>query len=303
MAEEAFLAKGLSSTTALAPTSSGPHIRWDSSPEDLGPWCARLSERALALQEKAEECIALLDAVDAALRDVRTCAYEASAFAGAVQGLQAAVDAMAVAGYAHLERYVQALEARLRALLRARLLGFLEAWSAAFAGEGKEKEKEPVAKKKRATNATTTTATTRLRTRVPPSPLGRPEEGEGGKVEVMLWRCVHGIVLRDQALFLSPPLEAAEAAWVAQLHGWAWVGVLNGRGWVGGWALTERFIRGLLHQPTPSPPSVSSVHQTHTNKQLPRRRLPPTPAAQLPLRLPPPRPPALLLLVLPVPGT
>lgn len=215
VAEEAFVAKGLSvaggpsSSTTLA--AGGPHVRWDS-PGDLAPWCARLSERAFALQEKAEECGALLDGVEAALRTVATCPYEPQAFRGALHALQGCVDDMAVAGYANLDRYVQALETRLRRLLRARLLGMLEAWVAAFEGGVGEKEKEQgkrnrVVRKRAVTRCVS---------------AGGQQEGEeaAATVRLTLRRCVHEVVLQDQALFLSPPLEAAEARWVAQLHRW-----------------------------------------------------------------------------------
>lgn len=49
-------------------------------------------------QEKAEECAALLDRVDAALRALRRCPYERRAMRDGVAALQACVDEMAVAG-------------------------------------------------------------------------------------------------------------------------------------------------------------------------------------------------------------
>lgn len=236
VAEEAFLAKGTTtSNTNTTTVSGGPHVRWDS-PTDLADWCARLSERAFSLQEKAEECTALLDRVQEGLRALRRCAYEGPAMREAVGGLQACVDEMAVAGYAHQDKYVQGLEGRLRAILRARLLAALDAWCRAFAGGEKDNKQRGIAVAAAATSS-------RGKPRRPSMEAGasrrrresrgslasssrRPEE-EGGyegeeaveAVKVVPRKCVHEVVLRDQALFLSPPLEAAEARWVAQLHG------------------------------------------------------------------------------------
>ena len=50
-------------------------------------------------QEKAEECAALLDRANAALRALRRCPYERRAMHDGVAALQACVDEMAMAGY------------------------------------------------------------------------------------------------------------------------------------------------------------------------------------------------------------
>jgi hypothetical protein len=231
VAEEAFIIKS-SSSSITGSTTNPPTIRWDN-PKELGPWCARLTERAFALQEKAEECGVFLDRIDAALTALRRCPYEAPALRAGVGALQACVDEMSGAGFAHLDRFVEGVERRLRALLRTRLLAVLDAWVAAFApgaggkqqqrrrqGQGQQQDGQQQQQRRRRSMGCVHTGDRRPRR----ASLVGAEEGDGdeeeGLVTIVPRRCVHEIVLRDQALFLSPPLEASEARWVAQLHGW-----------------------------------------------------------------------------------
>lgn len=96
---------------------------------------------------------------------------------------------------------------------------------------------------------------------------GREEQGDAGddEVEVVVVPrpCVHEVVLRDQALFMSPPLAAAEARWVAQLHGWVFVGwgvgVYDETLCIQCLPRTSHRPHHITHTPTPSPPPIHSL--------------------------------------------
>ncbi|KAJ2682626.1 dynein heavy chain, partial [Coemansia spiralis] len=149
-------------------------------------------------QEKVDALIALSADIDGAVRELSTCAYAEDNFRAILDQIQALIDRLNLDNYANLEQWVATLEARLEQVLAARLAQALQAWIGEFnriRAQDDESDAETPETRLRAAESEAA-ATPRMR------PL------------------VHELRIRNQVMFLDPPLENARASWVQQLHSW-----------------------------------------------------------------------------------
>ncbi|KAJ2798624.1 dynein heavy chain, partial [Coemansia helicoidea] len=149
-------------------------------------------------QEKVDALIALSAEIDSAVRELSICAFTEDAFRAILDRIQALIDRLNLDSYANLEQWVAALDAQLEQVLAARLAQALQAWTREFnrvRAQGGESDGEA------------------------PEGRARASELEGTAVP-QLRPLVHELRIRNQVMFLDPPLEHARATWVQQLHGW-----------------------------------------------------------------------------------
>ena len=259
--------------------SSSSSIRWDtisssssSSSSSLEHWVTRLSERVFTLQEKTEDLLAFIHSAERQLTHLSTCVYDHTVMKSHMDALQIVVDGMNLGGYSHIDLFVAHLEERLENVFRRRLTQALEAWIASFqpppvGGEGRGGE-----------HSSSSSSSSRLRRKKKKKKTGGGAASTHPPTHlpsITLEPSVHEILLVNQTLFLSPPLEEAGATYISQLH---------------------------TYLGTSSSSSSSSFHlsrrrrinrpPTHPPTHPPRRGLQPPPAPQRPLRHP------LLLLLL-----
>lgn len=136
--------------------------------------------------------------VQKALAELEKCPYEVSAFESRLEAIQIAVDQLNLEQYVNLGFWVDRMNRQLTTILLARLQSAIEAWIEAFEDENLDKSME---RRRMFENAEP------VRTDVP-----------------VIKKLVHEITMRNQVIYLDPPLEYARASWFAQLQ--EWIGVV-----------------------------------------------------------------------------
>lgn len=145
------------------------------------------------LQTKTSTLATINAAVNNALKDLDSCPYDAEAFRNDIDSVQRAVDQLNLESYSNLQWWVDQTNGRIEAILFNRLQRAIRDWKEAFADLAHAGDNGP-------------------------SQEARKEEESRDLPK--LQQLNHEIILRNQAIFLRPPLEYARAKWLEQLQAW-----------------------------------------------------------------------------------
>ncbi|KAH9904137.1 cytoplasmic dynein heavy chain [Xylariomycetidae sp. FL2044] len=156
---------------------------------------------ASLLQSKAVTLANINVNVQKALAELATCPYNASEFGSRLQTIQAAVDQLNLEQYVNLGFWVERMNERIRVTLLTRLQRAVSAWIEAFDDD-------------------TPISQVEARRRKQLAPSGEPLKSD----EPIMTHLVHEIIMRNQVIFLEPPLEHARASWFQRLH--EWIGIV-----------------------------------------------------------------------------
>ncbi|KAI0014906.1 cytoplasmic dynein heavy chain [Xylariomycetidae sp. FL0641] len=152
---------------------------------------------ASLLQTKAVTLANINVNVQKALTELATCPYEASELEARLQTIQAAVDQLNLEQYVNLGFWVERMNEKIKMVLLTRLQHAISAWIEAFQDDTPIKQIEASRRKQLA-------------------PSGDPIKSD----TPMMKHLLHEIIMRNQVIFLDPPLEYARASWFSQLHDW-----------------------------------------------------------------------------------
>jgi dynein heavy chain 1, cytosolic len=151
---------------------------------------------ASLLQSKTIALAIIHATIQKALKELETCPYEASEFESRLQTIQAAVDQLNLEQYVNLGYWVEQMNERIKVTLLIRLQQAISSWIQAFEDESLSMNDD-----------------TRRKALIP--------SGEPAKSDVPVMKeLVHEITMRNQVIYLDPPLEFARASWYMQLHDW-----------------------------------------------------------------------------------
>lgn len=183
-------------------------------------------------QEKVEALILLNGEINSAVRQLSTCAYSDENFTEILDRIQGIIDRLNLDNYANLEQWVAGLDQRLEQVLITRLSSAIQSWIKEFnrlpaSSDADDSDSEDVGgKRKHAATSGEDTKQSRRRLQlglgVDTSEGDRAEDGNdaGANVIPKLRTLVHELRIKNQVMFLEPPLENARASWVQQLHTW-----------------------------------------------------------------------------------
>ncbi|KAK9435031.1 Dynein heavy chain, cytoplasmic [Metarhizium brunneum] len=143
------------------------------------------------LQSKAVALNHIHAIVEQALKEISSCPYESSAFQSRLNTIQTAVDQLNLEQYVNLEFWVRDLNQKIQSILLGRLHAAINAWIAAFEDEASDEGR-----------------------------WKKTSEDEGKPDGPVMKRLVLELVMRNQVIYLDPPLEYARASWFLHLHDW-----------------------------------------------------------------------------------
>ena len=149
------------------------------------------------LQNKTSTLASINTTVQKALKELESCPYDASAFQNRLETIQTAVDQLNLENYANLAYWVREMNGRIKITLLARLRQAIESWTETFENERSEGVNDDSRRKYLSGTA-----------------------GLEKDQAPTLKRLVHEISMRNQVIYLDPPLEYARASWFSQLHDW-----------------------------------------------------------------------------------
>ncbi|ORY65054.1 dynein heavy chain, N-terminal region 1-domain-containing protein [Pseudomassariella vexata] len=150
---------------------------------------------ASLLQAKTISLATVHATVQKALNELATCPYDASEFESRLQIIQECVDKLNLEQYVNLGYWVERMNERIKMSLLVRLQRAVAAWVEAF--EDDQDARDP-------------SRWTQL------APSGEPVKSDAPVMQQL----VHEITMRNQVIYLDPPLEFARASWFLRLHEW-----------------------------------------------------------------------------------
>ncbi|GAB7338645.1 hypothetical protein MBLNU457_5378t2 [Dothideomycetes sp. NU457] len=138
------------------------------------------------LQEKTSVLADVHTSVQKMLANLETCSYATEAFQSCLDSIQKSVDQMNLKGFANLRHWVEKMNSKIQSILLSRLKSALRGWVSAF--------QDAVDNDDRFTE----------------------EVKDAPSFEVSR----HELAMRNQSIYLEPPLENARAIWLERLHSW-----------------------------------------------------------------------------------
>jgi dynein heavy chain 1 len=155
------------------------------------------------LQGKTGTLAVIHETIQKSMAELRTCPYDADAFQHTIDSIQTAVDQLNLENYVNLAHWVGELNHKIEMIFHSRLQEAVVMWLDIFRGEKEDGVDSDIIRKRQS----------RLE--------GDVEAGNtDGLYNPKLKRLVHEISIRNQVIYLDPPLEYARASWFSQLHQW-----------------------------------------------------------------------------------
>lgn len=150
------------------------------------------------LQGKTETLSTISGTIQAALGELETCPYDGPSFQAKLDTIQMAVDQLNLENYVNLTHWVKEMNFRIENTLLARLQQAISAWIEEFQVDHPEGVNED-SRRKRLTDQL---------------------DNESNQYAPKMRQIVLEISMRNQVIYLDPPLEFARASWFTQLHDW-----------------------------------------------------------------------------------
>lgn len=151
---------------------------------------------ASVLQGKTSSLQEIYETIQKSLNELQTCPYDSIAFNVRLETIQKAVDKLNLENYANLGFWVHEMNERIESILIERLHKAMQLWVIAFGKPALEKSEENSVRKR-------DTADT--------------DEGANAP---NLQSLVLEVLMRNQTVYLDPPVESARTSWFAQFHQW-----------------------------------------------------------------------------------
>ncbi|RMZ70649.1 dynein heavy chain [Pyrenophora seminiperda CCB06] len=147
------------------------------------------------LQLKVVTLVNINAAVEKALKDLETCPYTKDAFQQNLETIQKSIDQLNLENYANLSSWVSDMNARIESILLVRLSRAIALWIEVFNNSSDEEGHRR-------------------------QPSNEPVSTELPEMKPTLARLTLEITMRNQVIYLSPPVEYARASWLEQLQQW-----------------------------------------------------------------------------------
>lgn len=149
------------------------------------------------LQSKTISLESIKESVQKALVELETCSYDAASFNAKLETIQIAVDQLNLENYVNLGHWVINMNKRIEITLVTRLQQAISAWIEAFENDTTDGADDEDGRKRIS-----------------------GIEGKSDLYAPKMQESTLEITMRNQLIYLDPPLEYARASWFSQLHNW-----------------------------------------------------------------------------------
>jgi len=158
------------------------------------------------LQQKSQTLADIHENCQKALGELRTCPFDSETFKQKLDTTQVAVDQLNLENYVNLSHWVGELNTKIEMILLSRLQDAIILWIEVFEGQKAEGVDSDIQRKRF-------------------SRISGDGQDSGGaaqdtKFNPNMKRLIHEVSIKNQVIFLDPPLEYARASWFSQLHNW-----------------------------------------------------------------------------------
>ncbi|XP_004348847.1 dynein heavy chain [Capsaspora owczarzaki ATCC 30864] len=193
---------------------------WDN--VNLDKYITRLAAAAQTFQDKAEDLQAIHAKVAALVKSLATCALDAATLRGIVSRIQNAVDELKLKGFSNLTSWASTLDAQVEGLLAVRLQAAVATWTAALtnyntavAAGKKPQFNQQMSIISYHDENDSANAAAAAAAAADAGAITHPAGGIPTFKEL-----THEIRIRNQVMYLHPPLEHSRSHLFNQLHEW-----------------------------------------------------------------------------------
>eukprot|EP01116_Phalansterium_solitarium_P005286 TRINITY_DN1679_c0_g1_i1.p1 TRINITY_DN1679_c0_g1~~TRINITY_DN1679_c0_g1_i1.p1 ORF type:complete len:4594 (-),score=1709.56 TRINITY_DN1679_c0_g1_i1:318-14099(-) len=185
--------------------TEGFQLKWENLFK-LSKFASRLSEVVGHFRTKLEEVLVKDVQITEQIQLLRDCPLKAETISGILGRIQEIVDQLNLGSYSNLTAWVEDLDLRVQQVLLERLKELLRGWIQTIDSDEEERR--------------------RLAARTGSGARATADEqaAKARALQPSLKPSVHSIKIRNQMIYLDPPLERARVDWIRQLH--AWLGVV-----------------------------------------------------------------------------
>ncbi|KAI9339082.1 dynein heavy chain [Obelidium mucronatum] len=166
-------------------------------------------------QEKVNTAVSIYDEINLTVEELRNCPYGVDHFQKSLGKIQKSLDALNLGAFSNLDTWTQDLNLRIEQALAFRLQAATRSWLHEFENQADESTLTSDGQRKQRG---------RRGTLISAAPVVRPVIDDKLDVKPHIKPFVLEIRLRNQVMFLDPPLEHARANWYCQFQDW--IGVI-----------------------------------------------------------------------------
>ncbi|KAI7858782.1 dynein heavy chain [Circinella umbellata] len=167
-------------------------------------------------QDKVDALIGYYEDINKSIEEMKACPYQVDRLEDALGRIQKLIDRLNLENYSNLDQWVAVLDKRIETVLISRLQQAIKAWTNTFKGIDEEAivPEVSISKSRRKRKGAIRDNTIALVEEKIAAAQKSPD------VKPALQTLIHEVRIRNQVMYLDPPIEQARASWWSQLHDW-----------------------------------------------------------------------------------
>lgn len=169
-----------------------------------GAFVRELASAVSMFQDRTDTLLSMYTGLSKLIDELGTCPPQKSIFESILNKIQKTIDKLNLEGYANLENWVKEIDQKVQVQLLGRLDELIDLWCGEFTKVANDSADGLAGSVVHGSSAVT----------------GRNEKNGSQQHKLIIEQSRHEIRLKNQVIYLEPPVEAAKASWYAQLQTW-----------------------------------------------------------------------------------
>ncbi len=205
---------------------AGFHLRWEYFVNIFGDvtlnqhasFVAKFTNAVSIFQDKVNMLLGFHHQILELIDELKKTNYSQENFHRVLTRIQEVVDKLALESYSNLDNWVLALNEKIEAVLLERMQGAIQGWMTVFTSDYSDGDTIipfPGGSRSRAK---------RVQRHISPETKSA-ETSQSNTASPRLSILLHEMKIKNQLMYLDPPLECARMEWIRQLH--EWLGVVS----------------------------------------------------------------------------
>ncbi|KAI8449285.1 dynein heavy chain, N-terminal region 1-domain-containing protein [Phakopsora pachyrhizi] len=173
-----------------------------------GNFVKDLANKVSIFQERTDDLLFMYEDLLKIIDELRTCEFKHETFVSLISRIQKTIDDLSVTGYVNLQQWTKELDQRIESVFEKRLRNIFEVWNQQFSSKAQLSNRQM-------SGSDPITNSSGNKVRIDKSLMEN---------KLRVAPLVHEIRIKNQVIYLDPPIEAARSNWYKQLH--QWLGVI-----------------------------------------------------------------------------
>ncbi|PLW56951.1 hypothetical protein PCANC_02857 [Puccinia coronata f. sp. avenae] len=185
-----------------------------------------LANKVSIFQERTDDLLFMYDDLMKVIAELKTCEFSQKVLAELLGKIQKTIDDLSVAGYVNLQQWTNEIDRMIEAVFLERLENVIKVWNYQFTANASGANNLHGADWAEAVGATSPHHEKAVKFNLPAKSTSTGEAANPKKMEadLIVTPLVHEIRIKNQVIYLDPPIEFARANWYKELH--QWIGVI-----------------------------------------------------------------------------